>query len=525
MSSLLSRCHRPRLEVLEDRTTPANLLVNTLSQANVRDDFLGLREAVAVVNRTLDVADLTALERQQVSTAKGGLGTGDTIKFQAAGTINLTSQLTLSRDVTIQGPGGAGLTVSGQNRCRVFEVESGVDASLRDLTITGGNANDDQAKERRMRMSAGGDGGGVYNSGTLGLTNCTLTGNSAERRGGGIYNVGTLSVNHCTLTGNSADYDGGGISNDYGGTATLSGSTLSGNSAGWDGGGIYNWGTLTLADCTLSGNDADDGGGIHNWSEMTLTNCTLSDNSASHGGGINNGGSMTLNNCTLSDNSAVVGGGFQNSWEGFWGTATLNNSIVANSVGGDIVNEGTLQGSNNLVEDSTGLSDWLFGDPNLGELRDNGGPTKTHALLPSSVAIDRGNNALIPGGVTTDQRGEGRISGPAVDLGATEMQQITVADKVYRGRAGHRLAVPSARGLLNEVVQQGTEPMRVEVLKAPAARLGTLRVNDDGSLVFVPRNAAVKAVCFTARVFDGQAWSEPFTVTLKLANPAFGRRR
>jgi hypothetical protein len=66
-------------------------------------------------------------------------------------------------------------------------------------------------------------------------------------------------------------------------------------------------------------------------------------------------------------------------------------------------------------------------DPRLGPFgNNNGGPTLTIALEPGSPAIDAGNNAFIPAGVTTDQRGFPRVSGAAVDLGAYEVQLPTV---------------------------------------------------------------------------------------------------
>ena len=64
-----------------------------------------------------------------------------------------------------------------------------------------------------------------------------------------------------------------------------------------------------------------------------------------------------------------------------------------------------------------------FIDPLLGPLVDNGGSTKTHALLVGSPAIDAGNPAAVAGagGVpATDQRGEapfGRVFGGRIDMG------------------------------------------------------------------------------------------------------------
>ena len=104
---------------------------------------------------------------------------------------------------------------------------------------------------------------------TLIITAGTLSGNSASS-GGGIYNNGTLTLTDCTFSGNSAGEYGGGIYNT--GTATLTATTLSGNMAAVNGGGIYNRGTLTLTTSTLSGNSAaNNGGGISNVDTGTLT--------------------------------------------------------------------------------------------------------------------------------------------------------------------------------------------------------------------------------------------------------------
>ena len=92
---------------------------------------------------------------------------------------------------------------------------------------------------------------------------------------------------------------------------------------------------------------------------------------------------------------------------------------------------------NNLVGETDGSSGWVGSDltgtsaqpldPLLAPLGNYGGLTQTMALLPGSPAIDAGNNALIPAGVTTDQRGLARIVNGVVDIGAFESSLFTIA--------------------------------------------------------------------------------------------------
>src|SRR5205085_2496965 len=107
---------------------------------------------------------------------------------------------------------------------------------------------------------------------------------------------------------------------------------------------------------------------------------------------------------------------------------TLNNSIVANNVGGDCGGAATSAGFNLDSDGSCGLSgagDIPSGLANLGPLQVNApGHTTTHALLSGSQAIDAGNCS--GGTITADQRGVARPQGPACDIGAFELEQTVV---------------------------------------------------------------------------------------------------
>ena len=249
-------------------SSPNSLIVNTTS--DVVDPFDGknsLREAIAYANTFTSSAptitfDASVFGSAQVITLTGGqLGLTDT-----------------SEPITITAP-TTGLTISGNNTSRVFQVFKNATANLNGLTITAGNA------------GSKGSGGGIYDyEGTVNLTNCTVTGNSAQY-GGGILVYGAGSA------------------------ATLTNSTVSNNTAYWGGGAYASYGgSLTLVNCTVSTNSSTDGGGIaaYHGSSMTVTNCTVSGNSGSrYGAGITvvNNSHGTLTNVTVSGNTAATGGG------------------------------------------------------------------------------------------------------------------------------------------------------------------------------------------------------------------------
>ena len=203
---------------------------------------------------------------------------------------------------------------------------------------------------------------------------------------------------------------------------------------------------LAITGSTFTGNSATGyGGGIANYDTATVNNSTFTENTGCFGGGIYNAGAFTLTNSTISVNSAnslnAEGGGICNENE-FGVALTLNNTIVAGNTSSTAGNDSDISGqvqltsAYNLIGDGSGLPSLapsnLIGTtadpliPLLGPLANNGGPTQTMALLPTSPAINAGNPTLAVDAngnpLITDQRGVGfpRIVNGTVDIGAYE---------------------------------------------------------------------------------------------------------
>ncbi len=169
---------RPRVQMLEDRLAPAALTVNSiLDTASDSAAYLTLREAVAIVNSPTLPTDLSAQIKAQIS---GTLhqGGSDTIQFDPTKVTQPIvlggSQLELSLPsstaaVTIElETNEPGVTLNGNSQSHVFQVDSGANVTLNDLTIAHGYS--------------GSYGGGIFNdvNGTLTVTNSTFTSNSGS---------------------------------------------------------------------------------------------------------------------------------------------------------------------------------------------------------------------------------------------------------------------------------------------------------------------------------------------------------
>jgi hypothetical protein len=364
--------------------------------------------------------------------ATSGSGAPFTIVFSgslAGGSIILGSTLPTitGTDLTITGPttSSAGIAIDGGGSVQLMQVDSDATLNLQYLTLQNGSVVGD------VFSSAG--AGAIFNSGTLNITNSTLSANQAiggaasstavgpgSGEGGAIFNAGTVTITNSTLSANQAT--GGASSHFSGGTGS--------------GGAIFNEGTVTITNSTFSANQAT--GGLGSTSD-----------GAGVGGAIFNyfGGTLTISSSTFSANQATgdnpVGGGIYN----FSGTANLKDTILAASAPDNCGGAAPTDEGYNISDDSTcgfaagaAANGQAIGDGvnpllDTAGLADNGGPTQTIALQAGSPAIDAipvascTDQSDTPIAITTDQRGEPRPDpedGPTgnCDIGAYEFQQF-----------------------------------------------------------------------------------------------------
>ena len=292
-------------------------------------------------------------------------------------------------------------------------------------------------------LLADGSGGAIFvnSGGELKIDRTRLKGNKAAGPGGAVFisKSGSASLFKSTLARNQSAYYGGGLAIDAGAYAAVNRSTISGNNAGVGrsaGGGI--------------GINAPEGG----TTTLEVENSTVANNSAGGDGG----GSLlprppipgatrpvALDHVTIVRNEANLEAeaGVQRGGEGGGIYAaglvsfSVHNSVVAlntvsrqvRGVPGFLPSDCTLLFGNpflslghNLIGDANGCTGFgatdLFGGKlRLGKLAENGGPTKTIALMKGSRAIGRAE----PDAVRVDQRGVKRGNKP--DIGAYERRR------------------------------------------------------------------------------------------------------
>jgi hypothetical protein len=146
-----TRLFQPAVEALEGRDVPSTLTVTT--------------------NADTGVGSL----RTEINLAHNG----DTIVFapsMAGKTITeIYGELSIGKNLTIQGPGASKLAVSGDGH-RAFEVSAGAHVAVSGLTVEFGGPNGGQDHR--------GEGAGFLNLGTLTLSGCAVSYNRGTEGGG-----------------------------------------------------------------------------------------------------------------------------------------------------------------------------------------------------------------------------------------------------------------------------------------------------------------------------------------------------
>jgi hypothetical protein len=307
------------------------------------------------------------------------------------------------------------------------------------------------------------------------------------------------------------------------------------------GGAIFNMqGDLTIRNSTLTHNDAV--GGIDN----------VPDHAKGIGGAVFNlSGTVRADASTFAANSATYDGAsiYNLVYDGHTARTaqvTLRDTIVSGGIGGvDLASDKTtsiyppnlgtatadvsrfdLVTSMASREQGTISGSALTADPQLGPLRDNGGPTATMALSANSPAIDAGAAF----GLITDQRGQPRPSdfesipnsGDGSDIGAYERQAATTTGGTSGGGTG----------------TGGTPGQRLAfgVRTLVTLRIATKRLPAHGPLPVMVTNANTFAIFgqlsgATAGRPSATLRAQPIrvhalaTTTVKLKLPARARRR
>jgi CSLREA domain-containing protein len=385
---------RLALETLEDRMAPAVVTVNTLADDVSADAVLTLREAITLVNAgtTAEPGNglgraLTLAEQAQVA---GLFGVSDAIRFETSPGVPLTGTIVLAGDelpfldaaASIEGPGADLLAISGRDEIRALHVGARFIGTVSGLTL---------------RDGPGGSGVLVQNVGRVSFVDCVI----GPSNGTGLLNQheSLLTLNRVTVWNTSR--------------------------------GIDNFGNVELTSCTVSGNTNY---GLYQQSHFPdsaiVRHSTITGNASAlvvlddpAAGGIDViAGAIPA----LLENS-IVAGNFRSSYN----PETLLVTLVPSDVRGGFaagsrfnligvdggIGTGLAHGNNgNQVGTSAGPIDAL-----LGPLAENGGTMPTHALLPGSPALGAGDPAFVPP-PSVDQRGQPRVFGGRIDIGAVEDQ-------------------------------------------------------------------------------------------------------
>lgn len=428
------------------------------------DDGGGIRARAGFggVDTSLTVSESSTVSDNSTSGRGGGIyAEGDTIVFGSVVSGNSTSAPSPE-----SGGEGGGIHVSGG-----------------DLSVTGGAVQGNTAEDHGGGIShrgAGGHSAAVFQT--------EITENDSLGVGGGVFawSTDSLSIVGAVVSENTSVAQGGGIGAlDSGVLVALS--TIDGNQASAVGGGIYDRDSvlpgdpLVVGSTTISDNTAPGGGGvfadIRSPAGVEIVNSTITGNS-------DDGVRTALTTPITLDSSTIVENAPSNVVTDVGALLTSTQSVIALGQGGSdcVVSLATSNGYN-VSGDGTcgfgaGVGDVSFGgDPALGPLQDNGGPTFTREPVAGSPLL-----SMVPSGECArpeDQRGETRPGGTGCEPGAVEVG-------IALGLPDELTTLPGAPAEIDVIGQLPPAVFDVRSLTVvEPARLGTARAAD-GSIVYEP---------------------------------------
>lgn len=379
---------------------------------------------------------------------------GGAIGATAASTVTVTNSMFSANRSTSPGGGGGALaslgnvTISGSSFSEntAFEEGGAVFVQGGEWTVTTSNFSDN---------SAGANGGAISGrvsgatSASVSISDSTLSSNTAagygSPRGGAISSTGvSFAITDSVISNNTAALQSGAVwfqgYPNYTATLSLTGSTLSGNAPG----AITAYGgPVTIRESSIHANDGARATiDSLDSTAVSLINTTVSSNTPNYGALF--AVTLVVENSTLIGNSA--------DGIGYAGDLEMRNSVIAGSQSQDC-DAGNVTSisanNNNFIGDGScagGAVNLLTGDPMLGPLQNNGGPTLSHAPMPGSPLTDAGDNGSCP---IADQTGMPRPvdgDGDSVadcDIGSVEFVDVfppiatlTPVPNVTNGGAG-----------------------------------------------------------------------------------------
>nr|WP_232502147.1 right-handed parallel beta-helix repeat-containing protein [Treponema vincentii] len=391
-------------------------------------------------------------------------------EIKATSDTDNNGEIVINKNISIKKAHSAASAVidANSNAHRIFKVESGKTLTLDNLTLKGGNA--------VGATDAAGSGGAIFVQGaTVRITNCTLTGNKADKNGGAVWaekkdsSTAKVIINSSIIGGTGGDgnkvtdqdgFGGGIVIND--GTLNLTDTRIIGNKAGRGGGVRTNKSTATMTRCTIESNettginDDDGGGGVYTHEgELTMTNCILTGNKANgaaYGGGMAiEGTTVTMTGCALKGNTASNGGGIYTRYLDDTVTPKTAVTIDGGTIGGTQSDE-----ANKATGSSDGFGGGIFVDKNyivtlkgsvqvIGNTAKDGGgvyagENSTFKMYDSSIANNTGTTGkgvYVKGGDGTPSKIDAVfIMGGAACVGKWVAGTLQDGNDVYLGENG-----------------------------------------------------------------------------------------